>query len=65
MDTDALTSSHPIVKNVSTQSEINEMFDVISYSKGACLIRMVNFVVGDEAFKAGLKVSSLNRLVDL
>ena len=60
MDTDALTSSHPIVQTVSTQSEIYEMFDVISYSKGACLIRMVNFVVGDEAFKAGLTVSCLN-----
>ena len=60
MVTDALTSSHPIVQTVSTPSEIYELFDAISYSKGACLIRMVNFVVGDEAFKAGLTVSCLN-----
>ena len=60
LDTDALTSSHAIVQTVATPSEINELFDAISYSKGACLIRMVNFVVGDEAFKAGLKVCCLS-----
>lgn len=30
---DALTSSHPIIVNVSTPAEITSVFDSISYSK--------------------------------
>ena len=54
---DGLTSSRPVVPpEVNTPSEINALFDAISYSKGACIIRMINEFSEDEAFRLGLKV---------
>jgi len=54
---DGLTSSRPIVPpEVNTPAEINALFDTISYSKGACIIRMINEFAEDEAFKLGLEV---------
>lgn len=35
--------------------EVEEVFDAISYSKGACVIRMINAVLGEEAFRKGLQ----------
>ncbi|XP_078493564.1 aminopeptidase N isoform X1 [Ciona intestinalis] len=53
---DGLVSSRPIVaENVNTPSDINALFDTISYSKGACIIRMINQFAGDNAFKLGLE----------
>uniref|UniRef100_A0A1B0D793 Aminopeptidase n=1 Tax=Phlebotomus papatasi TaxID=29031 RepID=A0A1B0D793_PHLPP len=50
MDKDADTTSHPISFEVSTPSDIRRIFDPISYSKGAALIRMMNSFLGEEAF---------------
>lgn len=51
---DALTSSHKISVEVSNPDQINEIFDSISYSKGASIIRsMENFLTMD-VFKQGL-----------
>ena len=51
---DALTSSHKISVEVSNPDQINEIFDSISYSKGASIIRsMENFLTTD-VFKRGL-----------
>lgn len=51
---DALTSSHKISIEVSNPDQINEIFDSISYSKGASIIRsMENFLTVD-VFKRGL-----------
>jgi aminopeptidase N len=51
---DALTSSHKISIEVSNPEQINEIFDSISYSKGASIIRsMENFLTTD-VFKRGL-----------
>ena len=36
--------------------EVEEVFDAISYCKGACVIRMLNAVLGEEAFRKGLQV---------
>jgi aminopeptidase N len=45
-DLDGLQSSHPIEVEVYSSAEINEIFDAISYAKGASVIRMVaNFLV--------------------
>ncbi|XP_078487941.1 aminopeptidase N [Ciona intestinalis] len=53
---DALTTSRPIVaENIETPDDINGLFDDISYSKGACIIRMIHQFTGEEAFKLGLK----------
>ncbi|CAK8674727.1 unnamed protein product [Clavelina lepadiformis] len=56
MLTDGYTSSRPIVSdNIETPSQIRSIFDAISYSKGACILRMINEFMGDEAFFLGLK----------
>lgn len=36
-------------------SEVDEIFDTISYSKGASVINMLHVFLGDEAFRAGLR----------
>jgi len=51
---DALNSSHPIEVDVGHPSEVDEIFDNISYNKGASVIRMLYNWIGDEAFKAGM-----------
>eukprot|EP01133_Synstelium_polycarpum_P017368 gene17368-20721_t len=50
---DALESSHPIQVPVRSSSQINEIFDHISYNKGACVIQMLATRFGD-SFRAGL-----------
>ena len=35
--------------------EVEEVFDAISYYKGACVVRMVFAVVGEEHFREGLR----------
>lgn len=49
-----MRSSHPIDIDVNKPSEINQIFDAISYSKGASLIRMLNAYLGADAFKNGV-----------
>ena len=51
---DALDNSHPIEVEVGHPSEIDEIFDAISYSKGAAVIRMLHDYLGEHDFKAGL-----------
>ncbi|KAL3884512.1 hypothetical protein ACJMK2_024647 [Sinanodonta woodiana] len=51
---DGLYSSHPVYVPVSHPDEINEIFDRISYGKGASIIRMMRFFLGEETFRKGL-----------
>jgi len=51
---DALHSSHPIEVEVGHPSEVDEIFDNISYNKGASVIRMLYDWIGDAGFKAGM-----------
>ncbi|RWS03028.1 aminopeptidase N-like protein, partial [Dinothrombium tinctorium] len=51
---DCLKSSHPISVKVGHPDEINEIFDRISYGKGASIIRMMNHILGSETFKKGV-----------
>lgn len=54
LELDSLKNSHPIEVPVGPPSEVDEIFDAISYSKGASTIRMLHNYIGDDAFKAGL-----------
>lgn len=45
-------SSHPIEVPVGHPSEIDEIFDLISYSKGASVIRMLHDWIGDKVRNA-------------
>ena len=50
LELDSLHNSHPIEVPVGHPSEIDEIFDTISYCKGASVIRMLHHFVGDEVF---------------
>ncbi|KAJ2610496.1 hypothetical protein H4S08_003591 [Coemansia sp. RSA 1365] len=52
---DSLRSSHPIQVPVRRSSEISQIFDAISYSKGASAIRMLNSHIGLESFLKGVR----------
>lgn len=54
MERDSDVSSHAISFPVSTPADIRRMFDPISYSKGASILRMMNGFLGDKAFKSAL-----------
>ncbi|ETO21958.1 hypothetical protein RFI_15247, partial [Reticulomyxa filosa] len=51
---DGMETSHAIEVDVKTSGEAEEMFDAISYCKGACVIRMLQEYVGDETFRQAL-----------
>ncbi|XP_076317960.1 uncharacterized protein LOC143229476 isoform X3 [Tachypleus tridentatus] len=54
LETDAIITSHPIVQTVNHPDEISGLFDAISYSKGAAVLRMLEFIMGSEDFKKGV-----------
>ncbi|XP_063336384.1 aminopeptidase N-like [Pelmatolapia mariae] len=54
---DALTSSHPLSSNedsILLPNQISEQFDVISYSKGAAVLRMLSDFLSEPVFIQGL-----------
>lgn len=51
---DSLSNTHPIEIKVHHPNEIGEIFDEISYSKGACVIKMLAEYLGEENFRLGL-----------
>ena len=52
---DALASTHPIEIPVHHPDEIGEIFDEVSYSKGASIIRMLADYIGEKNFRDGLR----------
>ncbi|XP_023241826.1 glutamyl aminopeptidase-like [Centruroides sculpturatus] len=56
MEVDVSNSSHPIIQPVGHPDEINEIFDIISYSKGAAVLRMLEFFLEPENFRRGISV---------
>ncbi|KAJ1180032.1 hypothetical protein NDU88_005257 [Pleurodeles waltl] len=57
MAVDALASSHPLTtkeEEINTPAEISEVFDTISYSKGASVIRMLSEFLSEKVFVQGL-----------
>lgn len=53
---DALLHTHPIEVDVHHPDEIGEIFDEVSYSKGATVIRMLAAFLGEKNFRDGLRV---------
>ena len=51
---DGLKNSHPIEQEVKNPAEVSQLFDAISYSKGASVIRMLENYLGEETFRKGL-----------
>ncbi|XP_042187214.1 endoplasmic reticulum aminopeptidase 1b [Oncorhynchus tshawytscha] len=54
MEVDSLSSSHPVSSQVDTPTQIQEMFDDVSYDKGACILNMLRDFLTPEAFKIGI-----------
>eukprot|EP00299_Pterocystis_sp_00344_P019837 c9808_g1_i2.p2 GENE.c9808_g1_i2~~c9808_g1_i2.p2 ORF type:complete len:619 (+),score=164.42 c9808_g1_i2:44-1858(+) len=52
---DSLLSSHPIQVPIAHAEEVQQVFDKISYSKGASVIRMLYAVLGHDDFRKGLQ----------
>ncbi|KAJ3359428.1 Aminopeptidase 2 mitochondrial [Allomyces javanicus] len=52
---DAMRSSHPIEVPVKSPAEISQIFDAISYSKGASVIRMLSSWLTEDVFLAGVR----------
>ncbi|RFU30932.1 hypothetical protein B7463_g5427, partial [Scytalidium lignicola] len=53
---DSNRASHPIEVPVNRTSEINQIFDDISYSKGCAVIRMISDILGIETFLEGIRL---------
>jgi puromycin-sensitive aminopeptidase len=53
---DGLKNTHPIEVEVHHPAEISEIFDAISYEKGASIIRMLASYLDEENFKKGLQI---------
>lgn len=54
LNLDGLRSSHPVEVAVNNPSEIHQIFDSISYLKGASVIRMVNSWLTTQTFLKGI-----------
>ncbi|KAM4733439.1 aminopeptidase N-like [Anableps anableps] len=55
---DALTSSHPLSskeEDIQKPAQISELFDAISYSKGAAVLRMLSDFLTEKVFTEGLQ----------
>lgn len=51
---DALANTHPIQVEVDDPRALDEIFDAISYAKGASVINMLHHYLGENDFKRGL-----------
>lgn len=56
MNTDALEVGRPIHQSIATNGEIDSAFDSITYGKGGQVIAMIAAYMGDDAFKAGVRL---------
>ena len=52
---DALENTHPIYVEVGSPSEATENFDVITYEKGASVVRMLESWLGPAVFRSGVR----------
>lgn len=54
-DVDALKSTRPIEFEVISPDDAEGMFDVLTYEKGAAVVRMLEQHLGEEPFRAGIR----------
>uniref|UniRef100_A0A8C9TAW6 Aminopeptidase n=1 Tax=Scleropages formosus TaxID=113540 RepID=A0A8C9TAW6_SCLFO len=51
---DSLNSSRPISCEAENPTQIKEMFDTVSYEKGACILHMLRHFLTDDVFQSGI-----------
>ncbi|KAF2343196.1 ERAP1-like C-terminal domain, partial [Trinorchestia longiramus] len=56
LELDSLDSTHPVEVDVQSPDSVDEIFDEISYDKGASVIRMLHRYLGEENFRRGMNV---------
>jgi puromycin-sensitive aminopeptidase len=54
-DTDALQTTRPIEYPVVSPADAEGMFDVLTYEKGAAVVRMLERYLGEAEFRAGIR----------
>eukprot|EP01079_Euglenida_sp_SAG-EU17-18_P011744 gene11744-2138_t len=57
MCTDQCEATHPVHVHVNHPSEINEIFDALSYKKGASLVHMLHQYLGKDPFSPALSLA--------
>jgi puromycin-sensitive aminopeptidase len=55
LDLDALSTTHPIYVPVHSPEEATANFDLITYEKGASVVRMIERYLGPAAFRRGVR----------
>jgi len=55
MDVDALAATRPIEYPVVTPADAESMFDLLTYEKGAAVVRMLEQFLGEEVFRDGVR----------
>ncbi|CAF0817363.1 unnamed protein product [Adineta steineri] len=55
MEADSLPTSRPISISSTNPNDIFQLFDSITYDKGATLIRMMSMFLGDKVFQKGIQ----------
>ena len=55
LKSDSLKDTHPIDADVKSPDDIAQIFDEISYGKGASILRMIEGYVGEKNFRDGIR----------
>ncbi|MEA3213925.1 MAG: tricorn protease interacting factor, partial [Acidimicrobiia bacterium] len=54
-DTDSLASTRPIEFEVVSPADAEGMFDILTYEKGAAVLRMIEQYLGEDRFRSGVR----------
>jgi puromycin-sensitive aminopeptidase len=54
-DTDSLTNTRPIEYPVISPADAEGMFDILTYEKGAAVVRMLEQYLGEDQFRSGIR----------
>ncbi len=54
-DTDALSSTRPVEYPVVSPADAEGMFDILTYEKGAAVVRMLEQYLGEDEFREGIR----------
>ncbi len=54
-DTDALATTRPIEFEVTSPTDAEGMFDILTYEKGAAVVRMLEQYLGEDRFRDGIR----------
>jgi puromycin-sensitive aminopeptidase len=54
-DTDSLTNTRPVEYPVISPADAEGMFDILTYEKGAAVVRMLEQYLGEDEFRTGIR----------